>query len=415
MTRKPISNVYHSTSPLYRILKLFGIACFTIVPLNSTTKVTGLDIVLFILNTITTTALTVLCYSMRTMIGDSLIHAFGLKFLFCFSYMVKIATSVYVIVWQRRQLAAILLGLHRTDADLNECGVRVRHERNRRVVLCIVVGLSVYNAAIAVLATGTMCLVCGAKWWMTIAMVFNNFFLSMGFSCVELAYGIGLLGIQQRMHLLNSAIGPIAMGSFGIDGITVDRWCDRLPRNVISGPRFIPTEPSKQRIDRIKAIRRLRHVQLELTRLADACNVYFAWPVLAMTGVTFGHILFYILGIYTVIYSQHDQSFRFAMMLTLWVLIYVMQLLAIVCVGSRLAKTGRQTGGLVHAALNGLRTAQDRELSGELLLFGQQVLHNFPVASCGLFLFDWTLVYSVRVAGGWGNIRSSSILPFYRW
>lgn len=42
-----------------------------------------------------------------------------------------------------------------------------------------------------------------------------------------------------------------------------------------------------------------------------------------------------------------------------------------------------------------MNDCRDVHLRDDLKCFSQQLLHHFPVVSCGLFNFDWTLMFSI--------------------
>ena len=56
---------------------------------------------------------------------------------------------------------------------------------------------------------------------------------------------------------------------------------------------------------------------------------------------------------------------------------------------------GKSTAVIIHKIIN--RSTNERIIS-KLMQFSQQLQHRPPVASCGLFPFDWTLSYSVSVS-----------------
>lgn len=104
MYHTPTSNVYQSTRTLCRLLKLVGIACFTIVPHISTTIVGGFDVGLFLLNMITATLLAIQSYLMPIADVEYPIHGLSLKYLACISHNRNFS--------QRARMAAPTTGRH---------------------------------------------------------------------------------------------------------------------------------------------------------------------------------------------------------------------------------------------------------------------------------------------------------------
>lgn len=50
---------------------------------------------------------------------------------------------------------------------------------------------------------------------------------------------------------------------------------------------------------------------------------------------------------------------------------------------------------IIHRGINKCR---DVQIKNDLKIFSQQLIHRVPVLSCGLFTYDWTLMYSLASA-----------------
>lgn len=162
---------------------------------------------------------------------------------------------------------------------------------------------------------------------------------------------------------------------------------------------------------------RLRRCQARLCDAAAECNRCFVWPVLGLSAVTFFYVLLTLLGVLKVAVSAMSAGRPLPSQVYLYGVLAITGLLGamfvlVVDAGSRLERTARRTGGAVHEALNRLATAAAAADEGTahvleqrscgagveqaLVVFSTQVLGRVPVASCGLFCYDWKLVYSVK-------------------
>lgn len=221
-----------------------------------------------------------------------------------------------------------------------------------------VIGIAVHNTIMTLTFAGCYRVFCAKSWLNTIYLFFYNTYLITCHSLVIAVYYFGLLAVQQRVQLLN-------------DGLA--------------------------QIKDVDAIRRVRRVHAQLADIADECNWCFAGPVTALFAITFGYVLFFLFTIYKILEAGINMDRAIYLLIsTLWNWLFVVLMVAISHVGSRLVSCGQRTGVLANATENQLDAFADRLKIVELQLMGRQVLHRWPVASCGLFAFDWTFMFSVR-------------------
>uniref|UniRef100_A0A7G3B750 Gustatory receptor n=1 Tax=Lutzomyia longipalpis TaxID=7200 RepID=A0A7G3B750_LUTLO len=67
---------------------------------------------------------------------------------------------------------------------------------------------------------------------------------------------------------------------------------------------------------------------------------------------------------------------------------------AAIAISSDLTSQGKFTATLIHKAIN--RT-EDAKVAKKLKEWSLQMVHRQPIMTCGLFPYDWTLLYSVSI------------------
>lgn len=347
-------NIFEASATLRWSLRLFGIGCFTIPPKAGDPHVTIFDAAICLLNVALSSYLSYITHFGSFFTRNVL--TVGLELMYSSDYFVMIAMMLSTLC-QYKRIARLLFSLQRVDEQLDASGINVPHDRHRRVMRCFVIGIAVHNTGMTLMTAASYHLVCGIGWLQTIYLFFNHGYTITCHSMVITVYYFGLLAVQQRVQLLNNGLARIAD---------------------------------------IDAIRRFRRVHVQLAVIADECNWCFAGPVTAAFAITFGYVLFLLFTIHKVLEAgiNLDRAV-FLLVLILWNWLFFVLLMAICHVGGRLVTCGQQTGVLAHATENQLDAFADRLKMLELQLFGRQVLHRWPVASCGLFTFDWTFMFSV--------------------
>lgn len=185
---------------------------------------------------------------------------------------------------------------------------------------------------------------------------------TMTYSTVMSTYALGLYAIQLRVDLLNQHI----------------RKLEQCPT------------------DRVRLLQRIGLIYERLTEIGGVCNVCFALPVMMSTLLAFGYN---IICVYVVFKSLADVTTLSGVHVAVnvsWNVFFLGFVMLVVLAGSELAHTGKDTGQVIHYVLNTMQHAVGTDVvRQQLVMLSLQVLHKHPVASAGLFHFDWTLVYAV--------------------
>uniref|UniRef100_A0A0N8ESA4 Gustatory receptor n=1 Tax=Aedes aegypti TaxID=7159 RepID=A0A0N8ESA4_AEDAE len=161
----------------------------------------------------------------------------------------------------------------------------------------------------------------------------------------------------------------------------------------------LPTSGSSKRI--CQTIRRIAAVHDQLSdtiRMFNDCySVHTMYGVIASSSFS----VFVVFGlIHAYASNVSEVTMQIAWRNMLYDLFYVL-MLAKMLLSTSLVSRNFNTYSSIHKAI--CYRSYDKQIVNELGRFSQQLEHNAPKISCGLFDFDWTLLYSVcfdRVKNG---------------
>lgn len=374
-------NVFEATHALRRFFKIFGINCFTISFTQGVlTHVTVVDSLLFLLNVTFTITLIIVPHNTTWLDERDKLISDGIVLLFRYSLLVAMYAITSGFIWQRHRIVALLVAIHKIDEQLLVCAVYVPHRHHRRVMIGFVIAMCVNNICMSIFNSGSIYFASNIDVWPILVNVIQQSYLCMCNTNVFAVYIFSLLALQERIRLLNIAIGTIAAQTQTLQIVTLNSGFGCIPHP----------------LGRCDALGQLRKMHSELTEMVGQCNYYFAAPVMGLCVTIFGYLLFYLFTLNKGVLSRYtSSSFGLLTSYFWWTAFYTGMLLMLVHVSSRLSQTTSRTGRCVHAALNNLGWPMDRVIIGKLMLFSRELMHRKPVAGCGLFSFDWPLVHSV--------------------
>lgn len=394
----PVHNVYQSTNDLRWLLRTFGHASLTIHPSTGRTQRTAGDALRSLLNAIVLVTITALNCRVP-MFGSTPMVRHALRALAIYMCAVLLAAIAAAGSWQRGRLARLLPAMHACDEQLRRLplapssgALPLAHARHRRAMLAFVCAAVAYNTIIGALMAAGMRWRCAADWDMTALVATTHWFLNLNNAAVTAQYAFALAAVERRMAHVGDLVGAVVVAPTGDDddsGGGSGAWAQRA-----------------------RSVRQLRAVFARLHDLVDECNALLVWPPMAFAASTFAYALLIGLGLLKLVADGRADwsSVMYVFMSLEWSGYLVAMLLWVVAAGGALTRRSRLVGREVHEALNGLSELglgegdRERELCVEaLLVFGKQVLDRVAVASCGLFCFDWSLVYSVRSGGNVGS------------
>lgn len=397
-------NVYESSRPLRVLFKLFGVACWTIESSRKSTALSCTDVMLCSINTALCAYLMLYTTEPWSIVGqntdindDTILVRIAIGFLMRCTHLIILVTIVVGFMAHRRQNpAAILTDLYAADVQLSACGVRVPHELHWRWAGGLAIVLCGHASVLSGTGLALMCQSCGGdrvQWpWLALLSALFWFYTCLAAVNVIVLYCCCLLAIGQRLRLLNEAIESTVTTS------TDEREQIRQPQQwtFVVAPAAIRHAADPEE-DVPAKVRQLRGVHAILVDVTARCNRCFSRSVAALAAINVAYVLFHLYVVFDVALSEPDRPHRDEYLaLSFWQNAFAMiQLLSLLHIGSRLTATRRQTGAQVLTAINRLHWRNDSEIIGELLVFGQQALQRKPRASCGFFVFEWSLAYTV--------------------
>ncbi|XP_021708300.1 uncharacterized protein LOC23687622 isoform X1 [Aedes aegypti] len=136
----------------------------------------------------------------------------------------------------------------------------------------------------------------------------------------------------------------------------------------------------------------IKMIMDKLNETVDLVNHTFSIQVLYCVGVSFVIGIVCSFYLFRAVIYRNDQLAMGAINF-IWYMYYLSFVLFFIAIGSRISQEGRRIGITVHKAINFCNTSGT--VINELIIFSQQLLHHNPVITCGLFVYDWSLLYTM--------------------
>ncbi|KXJ80402.1 hypothetical protein RP20_CCG025226 [Aedes albopictus] len=201
-----------------------------------------------------------------------------------------------------------------------------------------------------------------------------HFNLLFTMTCI---YGVSVSYlIHRRLYLTNETISKHFPSSIPLD-------VGKLPEKVNN---VASSEDQRETLIKIKCI---------VDQLNDAIslvNQCFSLQVLYCVGVSFVIGIVCSFYLFRAVIYRNDQLVM-GVVNFVWYMYYISFVLFFIAIGSRISHEGQRIGITVHKAINFCNTS--RTVINELIIFSQQLLHHKPVITCGLFVYDWSLLYTM--------------------
>ncbi|EJY57716.1 AAEL017202-PA, partial [Aedes aegypti] len=140
------------------------------------------------------------------------------------------------------------------------------------------------------------------------------------------------------------------------------------------------------------ALKQVKFVLDKLNSTIELMNQSLAIQVLYCVGVSFVIGIVCSFYLFRAVIYRNDQLAMGAINF-IWYMYYLSFVLFFIAIASRISQEGRRIGITVHKAINFCNTS--RTVINELIIFSQQLLHHNPVITCGLFVYDWSLLYTM--------------------
>nr|NP_001345530.1 gustatory receptor 60 isoform Gr60b [Aedes aegypti] len=173
--------------------------------------------------------------------------------------------------------------------------------------------------------------------------------------------------------------------------------CLRMYFPVNSTPNGFSTSPGYLEMvvcnekEQLVALRQIKVLHDKLNDVVELVNYCFAVQITFCVGLCFVIGVVCSFGLFkTLLYW--DELYYMGLLNFVWYLYYLFFVLFFIAIGSKVTREGKQMGILVHKAIN---CSTSSVVINELNIFSQQLLHRSPVITCGLFVYDWTLLYTM--------------------
>ncbi|XP_053690862.1 putative gustatory receptor 28a [Sabethes cyaneus] len=360
----PKSNIFECMVLHYFYLKLNGYACFTIVGAIETGKIRTsiLDRLVFLFHTALACGLllaSLLLVSEASNMSPLMIIGGKLIWFTCY-----IAT-VFGIVWNfihRSKVWSLYTSVYNVDQLLLSLGAKMYYTET----YIVIIGFS---------SVGLVFL-CALNYMQFKDVEFNMLtFLTLSYSNLSLTMLITIFCIAGclvlfRLWALNKLLGNNLVQS------------DKT--------KIIPVLEKES----VQRVQQYMQIYDQLCDLTDTVNFCYSGQIMIAVAGSFVFLLFFLFGVVLFI-KRNDAILDFPTSTVMWSVFYAVNVMLVVFMGSFLSREGKITINLIDQAIISSKNAEVTEM---LHLFLMQLGHRSPALTCGLFPFDWTLVYSMMAS-----------------
>ncbi|XP_041764908.1 uncharacterized protein LOC121589803 isoform X6 [Anopheles merus] len=164
---------------------------------------------------------------------------------------------------------------------------------------------------------------------------------------------------------------------------------------------YFPTSPSAvgnpsefaicSEKEQINVLKQIKILHDKLNDVVELVNYCFSVQITFCVGLCFVIGVVCSFGLFRA-FIYRNELFYMGVLNFIWYMYYLFFVLFFIAVGSKITREGKRIGILVHKAIN---CSSSSAVINELNLFSQQLLHRSPVITCGLFVYDWTLWYTM--------------------
>uniref|UniRef100_A0A182MGP5 Gustatory receptor n=1 Tax=Anopheles culicifacies TaxID=139723 RepID=A0A182MGP5_9DIPT len=276
----------------------------------------------------------------------------------------------------RHRLCELFQAFVNVDRELQQVGVRINYRMHRFLI-----------------TAGMVCFLCGI--FVTSALVY--------------AYKITVLNNQPNFDgrwyynmfsfVYYNAAFPTITSYF-----TIVLWflLVRFQRLAMAIRMYFPTSPTTagnrsefaicSEKEQINVLKQIKILHDKLNDVVELVNYCFSVQITFCVGLCFVIGVVCSFGLFRA-FIYRNELFYMGVLNFVWYMYYLFFVLFFIAVGSKITREGKRIGILVHKAIN---CSSSSAVINELNLFSQQLLHRSPVITCGLFVYDWTLWYTVR-------------------
>ncbi|EJY57723.1 AAEL007935-PG, partial [Aedes aegypti] len=371
-----VESVYDSVRPVTHVLKLFGMWSSGWSPGPSRWKCwhSCLYVAFFMALNGYTTYVT-LCVQHYDYIYQSLIIG-KMEIIYVMIMYLIIKYSILSCCFLRDKIANMLEQLHQVDVDLLGLKSRVNHERNHwKLVLAIIV-MEFSSVAL------------------TVGSYFYYEETIPGFNYTVQTYLSYLLPLN--FYILNWVMATTMVVLVATRFRTLnDTFRMYFPTTPSCGGFLSSTSHTETVIcnekEQLAVLKQIKILHDKLNDVVELVNYCFSVQITFCVGLCFVIGVVCSFGLFRA-FIYRNELFYMGVLNFVWYMYYLFFVLFFIAVGSKITREGKRIGVLVHKAIN---CASSSAVINELNIFSQQLLHRSPVITCGLFVYDWTLLYTM--------------------
>uniref|UniRef100_A0A182VWA0 Gustatory receptor n=1 Tax=Anopheles minimus TaxID=112268 RepID=A0A182VWA0_9DIPT len=364
--RFPKRDVFDCVPLHYLVLKLSGMGCIT--PRagirHGSTMTTVLDVGLFVLNLMLAVSMMVYGTFMSQRHLQSPIMFIGLKLVNFTCY----ASTIYGLIScfiNRHEIWKFYNEAYTVDAMLEALGERTNFTHS--FVLFVVY----YGGAM-----GMCCLVIGVMYsrnlpWMML--------LNLGYSYFSLTtFHIVSLTCLDVVWIRNLRLNKVFRKLFSLEGSIAD-----APSLTVYGPK------------QMLVLRQIMQIFDNISDLADKGSFYYGIQIMVSIAGSFVFLLFYTFAFTLVIRSVLPFESVFNAGPIISYLMFAYNVFIVAFFGNALKQQCREFFYLLKQDVSVLVANVSLICYRLLRMFLMQLGHRSPMITCGLFPFDWTLIFSI--------------------
>uniref|UniRef100_A0A182YNA0 Uncharacterized protein n=1 Tax=Anopheles stephensi TaxID=30069 RepID=A0A182YNA0_ANOST len=299
----------------------------------------------------------------------------------------------------RHRLCELFQAFVNIDRELQQVGVRINYRMHRFLItagmVCFLCGIFVTSALvyaykITVLNNQPNF---DGRWYYN---MFSFVYYNAAFPTITSYFTIVLWFLLVRFERLAMAIrlakpgqnGPIlVVHSRCISRRTVRMYFPTTPSAVGNRSEFAICSEKEQ----INVLKQIKILHDKLNDVVELVNYCFSVQITFCVGLCFVIGVVCSFGLFRA-FIYRNELFYMGVLNFIWYMYYLFFVLFFIAVGSKITREGKRIGILVHKAIN---CSSSSAVINELNLFSQQLLHRSPVITCGLFVYDWTLWYTM--------------------
>ncbi|XP_053693257.1 putative gustatory receptor 2a isoform X2 [Sabethes cyaneus] len=143
--------------------------------------------------------------------------------------------------------------------------------------------------------------------------------------------------------------------------------------------------------EQLTVLKQIKILHDKLNDVVELVNYCFSVQITFCVGLCFVIGVVCSFGLFRA-FIYRNELFYMGVLNFIWYMYYLFFVLFFIAVGSKITREGKRIGVLVHKAIN---CSTSSAVINELNIFSQQLLHRSPVITCGLFVYDWTLLYTM--------------------